>query len=250
MSWAARLPRVTVPMSATPKRVTLVVPYYECPTFFQRQFQHWSALTFDRALSVSMWSVVVVDDGSPEAPADRAFPMSLGERFRLFRIERDIPWNWLAARNIGAHHAEDGWLLLTDIDHVVPAETLKALIYGQHDPSVVYVFSRREHTGAPLAPHSASFFMTKAMFWQIGGYDERLSGVYGTDGLYRKRLLSTAPVQVLTDELHRYEFVDDASVQTYERKTPAMAQARAARIASLPAGPPSVLTFPYHEVHA
>jgi hypothetical protein len=168
---------------------------------------------------------------------------------RVFRIDVDIPWNWLAARNIGAHAAEDGWLLLTDMDHVVPVETIEGVIYGRHDPAIVYVFSRKEYTGQSVPPHSASFLMTRAMFWSIGGYDERLSGVYGTDGLYRKRVLAKASVTVLTDPLIRYEYVGDSSVVTYERKTKAMADARQRRLASIPPHtPPVVLSAPYHEV--
>ena len=84
---------------------------------------------------------------------------------------------------------------MTDIDHVLPASTAQALIYGQHDPKVVYAFSRIEHTGEKVNPHSASFLMTKKMFWKIGGYDEELSGHYGTDGDYRRRLATKAGIE-------------------------------------------------------
>lgn len=250
-SWADKLPVVTVPNGDTPKRVTLIYPYYESPVFLRKQFAHWCAQTFDPTLSMKYWSVIVVDDGSPDYTAHGALRQcELAPLVRLFRIEQDVPWNWLAARNVGAHYAEDGWLLLTDMDHVVNRDTLKSLIYGQHDPNVVYALSRIEHTGKPITPHSASLFMTRAMFWKIGGYDERLSGVYGTDGLYRRRVAAVAPVQVLTDVLVRYEFVGDSSVTTLERKTPAMREARNKRLASLPAGQPLVMSFPHHEVSA
>lgn len=243
-AWAATLPVVTVPSGTTPKRVTFVYPYYQSPKFLADQIAKW--WDYDEALRWQL-SAVIVDDGSPE-PA--RLTTNLPFPIRLFRIERDIPWNWLAARNIGAHHAAAGWLVMTDMDHVVPHATAYALVGGQHDPGVVYGFSRREHSGDAVTPHSASFFMTREMFWRIGGYDERLSGVYGTDGAYRKRVLATAPVHILSDELVRYEYVADSSVTSYDRKTPAMAEARAKRFASLPPGPPTVLSFPYHEVTA
>ena len=234
---------VTVPMGQ-PKRVTLVYPYYQCAQFFTTQLGVWRDYPCELSAFVR---VIVVDDGSPQPaslPTDR--PCGL----RLFRIEQDVPWNWLAARNIGAHHADDGWLLLTDMDHVVTSDTLRAVVLGQHDPATVYAFSRREHTGARINSHSASFLMTKAMFWNIGGYDERLSGVYGTDGAYRKRLTAKAPVALLADELVRHEYVADASVTTYERKTPAMRDAKRRTFARLQPGPVKTLTFAYHEVAA
>ncbi len=243
--WCRDCPVVTVPRGQTPKRVTLVMPYYENPSFLRYQQDGWRALEDDHVCEHV--SVIVVDDGSPE-PACLQTPLPFP--VRLFRIETDIRWNWLAARNIGAHHADDGWLLLTDLDHVVPEETFRSLVFGRHDPAVVYAFSRYEHTGDPIAPHSASFFMTKKMFWKIGGYDERLAGFYGTDGLYRRRVAAIAPIHVLTESLMRYERIGDSSTTRYERKA-AMDSGLKAKVASLPKhSPPKTLSFAYHEVTA
>jgi hypothetical protein len=241
--WAARLPVVTVPQAAQPKPVTFVYPYYDNPLFFATQVARWRAYPPNLCAHVS---AIVVDDGS-SMPA--ALPPAPPFPIRLFRIAVDVPWNWLAARNIGAHHAPDGWLLLTDMDHVVPAETLRSLVWGQHDPAVVYAFSRREHTGAAIAPHSASFFLTRRLFWTIGGYDETLSGHYGTDGEFRRRVREYAPIQVLSDALVRHEYVGDSSTSRYRRKDPQDAVAVKRLIAARGAGwRPKVLSFPYVEV--
>jgi hypothetical protein len=244
--WCKDLPFVEVPQGATPKSVTYVLPYYNNPQFLRRQIGWW--LTYSPHL-LDQLSFIVVDDGSPTHPAARAIAgLQLPARFRLFRIETDVRWNWLAARNIGAHEAEDGWILLTDIDHVVPASTADRVIYGQHDPLMVYAFSRREHTGHPAFPHSASFLMTRAMFWRIGGYDERFSGLYGSDGYYRRRVASIVPLKVLTDRLVRHEFVGDSSTTRYKRKQPEDAGIKkiAERIQN--GSKPLTLSFPYHEV--
>ena len=249
-AWANHLPVVTVPQGyGQTKHITLVVPYYENRVFLGDQMLHWSELIDGKGLPMR---VIVVDDGSPTFPARNAtplFPNCVPLWMRLYRIEVDVPWNWLAARNIGAHVAEDGWLLLTDMDHVVPEETLRSLLCGHHDPSVVYVFSRVEHTGEPVTPHSASFFMTKAMFWRIGGYDETLSGHYGTDGEFRNRIKRHAPIHVLTDRLVRHEYVGDSSTTRYERKKfedyEAVKRLIGARSADWS---PKTLSFPYQEV--
>lgn len=241
--WASRLPVVTPVRSGVAKPITLVYPFYQCHRFFLKHLATWRDYPPQLKAHVS---AIVVDDGSPQPatlPHDRPFPM------RLFRIGVDLPWNWLAARNIGANYAPDGWMVLTDMDHVVPSQTLHALIYGQHDPSVIYAFSRREHTGQVVTPHSASFFIHRSLFWTIGGYDEELSGRYGTDGEFRRRASSFAPFQVLTHELIRYEYVHDSSVTKYPRKLPADAMAVKRIVSSRVRGwKPRTLSFPYAEV--
>lgn len=243
MTWSRSVPVVAVRLTETPKPVTFVYPYYQNHDFLVRQVAGWCA--YPESVRRHL-TAIIVDDGSP-TPLERVglhpFPL------RQFRIDQDIAWNWIAARNIGMHHAADGWCLMTDMDHVVPVETAEALVYGQHDPAVAYAFSRSEHTGAKVHPHSASWLLTKELFWKIGPYDESYSGVYGSDGLYRRRLMAACRTRVLTDRLVRYERVGDSSTTAYERKTPEDA-ARLQRItASLkPGHKPKMLSFPYHEV--
>jgi hypothetical protein len=245
--WCEGFPAVTVPTGETPKPVTFVYPYYENRAFFGAQLARWRSYPADMRAHLR---VIVVDDGSPRHQAIdvvKAFgplPFSL----RLFRIGVDVRWNWLAARNIGAYHAADGWLLLTDMDHVVPADTMRAAIYGRLNPEVVYAFRRQEHVGAPASPHSASFLMTKALFWQIGGYDEALSGHYGTDGDYRRRLAKHASIEILPFPLIRYEYVGDSSTVRYKRKQPEDAAVSRIVAARGKSWKPTVLSFPYHEV--
>lgn len=241
-------PIEAVQLSATPKPVTFIYPYYENPLFLAKQLYEWSR--FPTAIKENI-SAIIVDDGSPDNPAERVVKGLGGYKpfpVRLFRIEVDVRWNWLAARNIAMKHAPEGFCLGTDMDHLVPAETAASLIAGNHDPEKIYRFVRLEHTGDLIHSHPNSWFMTRAMFWKFGGYDEALSGHYGTDGDARRRWVKTAPVRTLPECLVRYERIGDSSTTHYLRKQP---EDRAVPDLIKLRGrdwKPKVLSFPYHEV--
>jgi hypothetical protein len=248
--WCSAIPVVTVPQGE-PKHLTYVLPYYQNPQFLRQQLAWWR--TYPAHLRARL-TAIIVDDGSPTAPAadvlagaDLPFPV------RLFRIEQDVRWNWLAARNIGFHYvrheSSTSWVLVTDMDHVVPETTAAAVIYGQHDFGTIYGFSRIEHTGEALAPHPNSWLLTRAMFWTIGGYDEALSGHYGTDGDWRRRCAASAPMAILSDRLIRHEYQGDSSTTRYLRKQPEDAAVRRIIDARPSKGwRPKTLSFPHHEV--
>lgn len=240
------MPVVDVPQGATPKAVTFIVPYYLNPNFLQRQIAWWCQYPESVRAHVS---AIIADDCSPVPavlPSQRPFPI------RLLRMEKDYRWGWPCARNRAAHEAPDTWLLLTDMDHVVPPSTAEALVFGKHDPERIYVFSRIETTGEKLAPHPNSFLMTRDMFWRVGGYDERFLGHYGNDGRYRRRCAKTTQILVLRDRLIRHEHVGDASTpeHVYARKQPLDANAKRIEAAIPKGAPPKTLTVPWHEVTA
>lgn len=241
-AWCSHLHIAKVEAAFDPNRVTLVLPFYCNHEFIKTQVGSWQAWPQEVREHVE---VVVVDDGSPKPLP----PLSVaGVRVRQFQIEVDRRWNWLAARNIGAHHAAGEWLLLTDMDHLVPDETMDAAIYAQLDPTVVYAFQRKEHTGERISPHSASFLMTKHLFWKIGGYDECLSGFYGSDGDWRRRMAKHALIEILPFSLIRHEYVGDSSTVRYKRKQPEDSAVSRIVAARGKHWTPKTLSFPYHEV--
>jgi hypothetical protein len=241
-------PLADIARAGLPKPVTFVLPYFENPLFLAKQLYGWSRLPQELRAYLS---AIIVDDCSPDNPAEKVIRASQAYKpfpIRLYRIDTKARWNWLAARNIGMSHAPDGWVAATDMDHVIPVETAEALVWGRHDESTIYRFSRVEHTGEAIHPHPNSWFMTRAMFWKFGGYDEALSGHYGTDGEARRRWVKTAPVRTLTDRLVRWERYGDASTTHYGRKEPVDLKAQQLIKARGKDWAPRVLSFPFHEV--
>lgn len=196
---------------------TLCLAYYENAGMLAHQLAALNALPAALRDHVSL---IVVDDGSPNAPA--VLPPALGFEARLYRMKADIPWNQDACRNLAVEQAADGWLLLTDMDHVPSVELVDRIVRGKLDPRCAYTFGRVSAPDlSPYKPHPNSWLMTRDTYRRTGGYDERYAGVYGTDGMFAKRLRAVAPVRALAEVLIRYprEVIADASTTTLTRKS-------------------------------
>lgn len=207
------------------KSLSLVMPYYENPGMLAAQYALWREYPQDLKEHLE---ILVVDDGSPEGPAvDVARPEGL-PKLCIYRVLEDRPWHQHAARNLGAKMATGQWLLMTDMDHMVPSGTLKILM-AQINKARVYLFPRLDaphltptmgRDGYPK-PHPNTFALTRALYWEVGGYDEEFCGIYGTDGLFRARLFAnTVGVMLTNAPIIRYprEVIADASTRTLPRK--------------------------------
>ncbi len=190
--------------------------YYENPTMLRKQYENLRTLKKYR----DYISVIIVDDGSPDHPA---FAEDLdGMSLQIFRMQQDIRWNQDACRNIGAREATTEWLLLTDMDHMVPSKTWGKLIQTEWDEQAILTFTRVTAPEMQVYKfHPNTWFMTKAMFDKTGGYDERFAGYYGTDGDFRNRVKDAGLVVECQKHIIRIprELVSDASTTRYERKT-------------------------------
>jgi hypothetical protein len=196
------------------KAVSLLFPYYDNPRMLERQLEQLSR--YDPA-TLRALRLVVVDDGSQRHPARIA---SCPVPFELYRCLVDVRWNWIFCRNLGVSRASTDWVVMTDIDHLVPAATARALVFDEHAEDVAYTFSRvSARSGEKERPHANSWFMTRRLFDAVGGYDERFAGCYGSDFDFAARVRATATVTQLASELERVprSLVSDASTTRYKR---------------------------------
>ena len=208
------------------RSVAFCLPYYMNQAMLDRQIDSIAALPKQLR---DLMEMIIVDDGSPDKPQPSF--RSPGCPLRIFRIAQDVPWNQDAARNIAAFEARARWLLLTDIDHLVPKDTWDALAKAKLNKENVYRFCKRKTLDrdgpkpkiSEYKPHPNSWIMTRAMYWKIGGYDERFAGNYGTDGDFRDNILRHAKLELIDLALWRVprETIADASTTTLKRKDPA-----------------------------
>ena len=242
--------------------LTLVAPYYENPGMLAVQLEGWHQWADKRK---DRFGVILVDDGSPHFPAAEVSRPEGLPNLQIYRVLEDRPWHQHAARNLGAHVAPDGWLLLTDMDHVLPESSARAIFKrldrGQLDPGTIYMLDRIEaDTGEPTLnergarkPDPNSFLLTRELYWRIGGYDEDYCGIYGTDGLFKERAFTIASRGFLPIPLVRYwrDLIADASTDAPRKdgRAPgakaAVAEAKRARGEEVTV---KVLQFPWERV--
>ena len=217
----------------TVRPITLILPHFMNLGMLAEQQKVWAA--YPREVRERL-HVVVVDDRSPKEQRPRPEHVTVHDlaSFRIYHLKEKKRWNWLACRNLGAKVATTDWLILTDIDHVFPAQTLERLMCGPMQPNYAYRFCRVNATRCwpydvadcpEYKPHNDTWVMARSLFFHDGvfGYDERLSGFYGTSGEFSDRVRATAAALVmLPDVIIRYprEVLPDASTPKgfYTRK--------------------------------
>lgn len=235
--------------------ITLIQAYYENAGMLTHQHAFFAAMRKDVREHLH-W--IVVDDGSPTAPATM-WDVGLAS-FKLFRMQVDIPWNQDACRNLGVSQAQTKWVLLTDMDHMVPEDTLLRVMTAVLQESAVYQFTRNSVISLepfktiPYKHHPNTWLMTRAMYEAVGGYDERFAGHYSTDGDFAARIKARAStIERLPEHILRVprEVIPDASTTTYARKKPedaaAIVRIKKERAESAPWRPLNGL-FPWEEV--
>lgn len=215
-----------------PATVTVGIPYYNQPTMLIHQLATY--LSYSPLLR-ELISLIVVDDGSMKAPALASIPADMlkqlkQERFSLYRIGVDIPWNRGEARNIIWREAKTNWLIQLDIDHTLPREAAEALVM-QRWTEAWYRFPRfrvgkADHTRnkddlprdaefGPIKPHIDSYLCDRNAYAKAGGYNLEFSGCLGGGSPFLKEmerannapgLLTGAFLQCFTTDA-----IDDAS---------------------------------------
>jgi glycosyltransferase involved in cell wall biosynthesis len=242
-------------------RVTVVVCYYRAPIMLRKQLDNWASYS---AKAREHFTLIVIDDGSPEPAADVIKP---SDGVQLYRVAVDKPWNRNGARNLGAHVCKTEWLLNLDIDHLLPPSSADALLGTKIDPHHWYRFPRwrvgradetRRKDAIPescefgkIRPHIDSHLMTRDLFMR-SPYDEDYSGFLGGGSPFLARMEATAPVKVLPDDVclhvHTRHSVPDASVSTLSRDTSEYSRLRKLKERTGNTKPNNLLRFEWSRV--
>ncbi|MBK1652685.1 glycosyltransferase family A protein [Halorhodospira halochloris] len=164
--------------------LSIILTYYNNPITLQRHYHNFLACDNEILQKIE---IIIIDDGSQELAPQPPQTLKAKTNVTIYRIKYDKPWNQHAARNIGAYEANGATLLLTDIDHLIPCETIHEVLKNPPKEDVFYSFPRKKGVD-DVHPHVNTFSMQRSLYWNVGGYDERLTGWHGTD-IYFRRLL-------------------------------------------------------------
>lgn len=151
---------------------SIVISYYKQPDALRWQ------LDFYEKARVNDFELIVVVDGADDGQPVKMLRAS-SVSGRLVVVAEDVAWNLPGARNWGMVFARNDNCLRTDIDHRPTPELMEWLMLQRSLRGATHRFTRVNQQGHLMKPHGDSYFISKADYWEVGGYDENLSGAYG-----------------------------------------------------------------------
>ena len=246
-----------------PSPLTIIFPFYLQPRMLALQLAEWENYPQDV-------QVILVDDGSSE-PAEPIVlehaSYALLRHLRLYRITVDVPWARGTARNLGATEAQTPYILHTDLDHVLPASCVPALLAFVQDGDMWYRLpryrrgkadaTRRKDDLPPEAefglikPHNDSYLIQRDLFLS-SPYDEDYNGCLGGGTPFLHRMEKRAQVGMVPDPicLHVYtrSLVSDASIQGLSRDTSEYVRRRKEKERTGNTEPTHIIRLPWKRV--
>lgn len=164
--------------------LSIIVPVLNSHEVLRRQLLFYAQMGIPKDTEL-----IIVDDGSnPPLENTADIPVTI-HRTNDFR-----PWTWALARNTGARHAIGEYLLMYDLDHIVPKYAIDFIRkttatkvqfvreFGVLDEegkltqerSVLAAYGLPKDQGLAIGPLPNNFAMRRDVFWELGGYREDL----------------------------------------------------------------------------
>ena len=172
------------------KRLSIVISVLESYMVVKRQIKYFKSLNLPDTIEI-----IFVDDGS-DPPIKEVLKKTLPNHgLRNFYIYPSCdyrPWSQACGRNLGAKLADGEFLLMTDIDHILPKKAIMAAhdfdgdkmrfdrSYAVLDKNGnitqnIKTLFRYGFRGRSLNTrrHTNSFVMRRSIYFEIGGYPEK-----------------------------------------------------------------------------
>lgn len=171
-------------------KLSIVISVLDSHEIMRRQFLHWRLMDFPETVEI-----IIMDDGSNHPIQYPPFEV---RNLRIVPTNDKRAWTVELARNAGARLAQGEYLLMTDIDYIIPRDAVEAALTLREDKmrfrrqfgvldeqgrltqdlGVLRSYGLKEdriaERGVNLPPHPNNFVMRKSTYWDLGGYREDL----------------------------------------------------------------------------
>ena len=180
-------------------KLSVVISVLNSVEIMRRQLLHWERMDLPDDVEF-----IILDDGS-DPPL--SFPDCKLRNFTLHATNDFRPWTVELARNQGARMAKGEYLLMTDIDYIIPKDAFESALMLKEDKmcfkrqfgvldengNITQDFDvlrryglledRIQRRGTRLPPHPNNFVLRKSVFWELGGYrEDRVDVAYPNGG--------------------------------------------------------------------
>ena len=186
-------------------KLSIIVPVLNSHEIVRRQLLHFKRMSLPGDVEI-----LYIDDGS-DPPIEDTIGL---DRLSIYQTNDTRPWTWALARNKGARLARGEYLLMTDLDYIIPEKTVHFVreFTGQYmgfrrefgvldadgnftqdkETLLAYGLSpeRYETKGTLLPAHTNNFALKRDLFFAMGGYvEDRVGKPYpqGEDNNWRKK---------------------------------------------------------------
>lgn len=160
----------------------MVMAVYGQPLMLAKQLEVIG--TYSDEVLAELTVVIVDDHGTP--PVAKGFAEDLSDlcATKLYRVDDDIPWNQMGARNLGMHESE-GWCLMIDPDMTFSNEMMvKLMAVARKEKRGTVTRYNLKHMSGPQAgvidtSSPNTYLIHREDFFAVGGYDEEYRGNKG-----------------------------------------------------------------------
>lgn len=206
--------------------LTLVMAVYGQPQMLAKQISVIAC--YDKDVIENLQVIIVDDHGDPAVSANvGVYLQAMNVRTRIYRIDTDINWNQMGARNLGMHHA-DGWCLMIDPDMLFDCDMMRRMMQAaaklQRGRLVKYGLTHLHNDELDMSSPN-TYMIHKQDFFDVGGYDEDFAGNKGwSDVQLLDVLKSTYKIDLRPDlwaHFYSTDEIPDAMVTKLDRSTSA-----------------------------
>jgi len=168
--------------------LTLAIPYYNASNLIPIQLECWSA--YSDEIKQKLKIVLIDDCSSDEHKLAKVFSRVPDLNIEIYEVVEDLPWNDGGASNLSVFVATTEWVIRTDMDYIVPGNTIEYILSNTFDPQMYYTMAAKYfHNKQNIEIHPSTLLITKKLFFDAGAYDEDFTGNHGwTDVNFRERL--------------------------------------------------------------